>query len=525
MKIDFFDNEQSLSYLSVKLPVVAQRFESVQHALETHFESFLQLATGTRGQLMSLPGGGEQRFGGYAPVLDAICEFTLDPEDLNPKARIGNLCGTNQIELIKNITESILSREQKKLINQMHEIHQYRITPQLKRALYGLEEQLTRISAVMFEEVAPASPVISDPSIQQTYLDMVERFLPQHPFLGGNGKPANLVFEAFVLFWALTSGGKAEQARRWLFSRPGFGSGLLFELYADWLSADITRIVPLEDIGLLYQAITSQISARQRVSLEIFEGNEDGVLSISFEIIEPINQEDETTEQGQKWGPFRSTCDTVLRLRTPFTNVFIDAPIRAEFGDGEVLQIGAPTTISVSKLFINAKEALIHLGQKEKEPERQTVSLFAEEADSSSLQNLAIREREVILAAAWPQAKRHPWTQYVIDPPRDAPEIDFLRRRLRKIFTAFRSHSKGQLVRFADKIDSLRMRKDERGTALIDRLLVDRILVKIQSGKFYLLDPDQMGTFLGIDYQSIQQQRFNSQTDAYLANILENIQN
>src|SRR5207249_5773595 len=98
---------------------------------------------------------------------------------------------------------------------------------------------------------------------------------------------------------------------------------------------------------------------------------------------------------------------------------------------------------------------------------------------------------------------------YAVEPPAaPSPDIAFMRRRLRRILTAFRSHSKGKLVRLAAKIDHLRMTKGTRGAGLVDQLVADKILTTFDAGKFYVLDPDRMGDVLGLDYQSLLQQRF-----------------
>jgi hypothetical protein len=155
-------------------------------------------------------------------------------------------------------------------------------------------------------------------------------------------------------------------------------------------------------------------------------------------------------------------------------------------------------------------------------PERQTVSLVAEDADCSAVQNVVVKD--AVLAVSWPGAKVHPWISYVAEAPVAPPDIDFMRRRLRRILTAFRSHSKGSLVRLAAKIDHSRMTKDTRGVALVNRLIDDNILRTFEAGKFYVLDPDRMGLLLGVDYQGLNQLRFTEKCDAYLAEVAASAQ-
>jgi hypothetical protein len=520
-QIEFFDEPRAAQYLLSKLPIVARRNASVQAAFQTHHRAFNHLASATRMRLTAVQGGNEPRFAGYAPVLDAICEFTLESEELNPQARLGNLGSTSQIELIRDITSSILDREQKKLLAQFLQQHP-EVTADVASGLYLPDEQLGRVGSVLFGGPTPKPPTLSDSTLQTAYMDMVAQLAPQHPFLSGSSGPANLVFAGYVVVWALTQGHGADIARKAIRAKPGLVSGVLFELYVKWLSTDVARALSLADVGILYQALSSQVATGQRASLEITEEADEKSLAVQFEILERADPLTGVARQGPTWGPFPSSNDAILELRSPFSNVFIDAPIWVQLGDDIIQQVGAPTEITAAQLTISAKQMLVHQAAGDTVPERQTVSLIAEEADCNAVQNVVVKD--AVLAVSWPGAKVHPWINFVSEAPAALPDIDFMRRRLRKILIAFRSHSKGSLVRLAAKIDHSRMTKDARGVALVDRLINDNILSTFEAGKFYVLNPDRMGLLLGVDYQGLNQQRFTEKSDAYLASVLATVQ-
>ncbi len=215
---------------------------------------------------------------------------------------------------------------------------------------------------------------------------------------------------------------------------------------------------------------------------------------------------------GRAWGPYSTTNETSLELHSPFSNVYVDAPIMVELGDGIIQQIAAPTELSVDELLISAKQVLVHSGGPDGRKELQTVALIARnEADCAGVQTVTVRD--ATLSVSWTGAQAYPWNSYVVDVPRAADQgVEFMRRRLRKILTAFRSHSKGALVRLAAKINHSRMTKDERGVALVGKLFDDKILVPFDAGKFYQLDPDVMGRILGVGYQDLAQSRFTPQS-------------
>ena len=520
-QIEFFDEARAAQYLLSKLPIVARRNVSVQTAYRTHQQAFNNLAVETRNRLTAVQGGSEPRFAGYAPVLDAICEFTLDSEELNPKARFANLASTSQIELIRDITSSILDREQKKLIGQFIEQHPD-LPEDVTSCLYRPDEQLRRVASVLFGSPSPKPPVLSDPTLQTAYMDMVAQFAPMHPFLYGSSWPANLVFAGYVVVWALTQGSGADIARKAIRAKPWLVSSVLFELYVKWLSTDAARVLPLTDVGILYQALNSQVATGQRASLEITAEVDEKTLAVQFEILERADPSTGVATQGHTWGPFPSSTGSILELRSPFSNVFIDASIWVQLGDDINQQIGAPTEITVAQLTVSAKQILVHQASGDTVPERQAVSLVAEDADCSAVQNVVVKD--AVLAVSWPGAKVHPWISYVAEAPVAPPDIAFMRRRLRRILTAFRSHSKGSLVRLAAKIDHSRMTKDTRGVALVNRLIDDNILRTFEAGKFYVLDTDMMGLLLGVDYQGLNQLRFTEKCDAYLASVAASAQ-
>jgi hypothetical protein len=172
--------------------------------------------------------------------------------------------------------------------------------------------------------------------------------------------------------------------------------------------------------------------------------------------------------------------------------------------------------------LVSARQVLVHSSSAEGPKELQTVSLFATEAACDGVQMVTLRD--AALSVSWPGAKAYPWNSYAVDIPAAASEdVAFMRRRLRKVLTAFRSHSKGALRRLAAKINHSRMTKDARGVALIDRLIEDKILTLVDSGKFYQLDPDVMGKTLWVGYHELAKSQFTPELDSYLSDVLAKI--
>jgi hypothetical protein len=522
LKIEFFTDDQASQYLQNKLPLVAARSVQVASAFQSHDRVFRDLAEQARAKLIAAAGCEKTNFAGYAPVLDAICEFTLEADGLNPQLKIERLKATSQIELIDDITISILEREQGKLQVQFREQHP-EASSMILGQLYTTEDQLEHVVFNLTGGAAPPLPQFAKEAYNTTYEEMVERFAPQHPFLSGNGVASNPVFAAYVVAWALRRTAQADVIRRTVLAQPNLMSGIFFELYDRQLQTEQHAEMPLADVGILYQALNSQITPGERVQLEIADQGSDeaaSAIEVNFEILGRLDPITGAAAPGRMWGPYSTTPDTILELHSPFSNVYVDARITVQLGDGLIQQIGAPTELSVEGFLVSATQVLVHSGGADAARELQTVALFATEAACESVQTVTVRD-PAALSVSWPGAKAYPWTSYVVDVPAAADEdVAFMRRRLRRILTAFRSHSKGALVRLAAKIDSGRMTKDARGVALVNKLIEDKILVPFDAGKFYQLDPDVMGNILGVGYHDLAQSRFTPESDSYLNDVL-----
>jgi hypothetical protein len=510
MEIEYFDEHQSTEFIRRRLPVLANIRAATRAAFSKHGNNFIELALATRRKLTSTPGGDEQRFAGYAPVLDAICTYALDESDLNPTSRLANLAAESAVSLIAQISTSILEREQLKLTNQI-------VAPPPGNdisLLYTPDEQRGRLAAILFGSDAPSGPSISDPAFKQTYDRMITEFMPQHPFLHPSGGPSNAAFAAVLLVWAITTGRTASAARRTLAANPTLGSGLFFEIYTSWLAQSATNSLALEDIGFLYNSFSSQSAQGERPSLDVSADAGDETVEIEFEmapqVYTPINT-------GRVYGPYTSAIDGIIEFRGAVGGLRIVAPLSLVIGDGRTANITAPIEVDVDALEIDARELRVFRATASDDVAFGQVTLAASDAAVARLERILLHGAQ--LSVTFPGARAHPWAEYAVSAQAAPnPRIAFLRRRARKILTSFRSHSKGDLVRLAAKIEHARMMKEgEGGPKLLQKLVEDGILTTFDAGKFYVLHPDQLARYFNMDYQSIHLQKWSEESDAYFS--------
>lgn len=513
LEIEFFDDHRAIMYLKQKLAVLAATRPDMHSSYRKHREVFEKLALEIRGKLVETPGGNETRFAGYAPVLDAICSYSLDEDDQNPSARIATLSAAGPISLVNQIAAGILAREQSKVAAQLSQ----RDLPLAGQPeLYTPEEQLGRIAATMMGAPMPNAPHITDPVVRKAYDEMIADFAPQHPFLDARGQASNAAFAAFVLVWAITTGNAPDQARRALRSNPTLGAGLYFELFVHWLESSAAPQFSLIDIGALYGSFLSQVRQGEQPTLEISGEPEDDFVEVSFEMLEPASEE---ARDHRSHGPFRAAAGDIAEFRGPIGGVRVVAPIAVILGDGRSASITAPVEIEASMLEIDASEVRIFKAVGRDDADTQLVTLSAHEASVANVERIVSHGAK--FTVSFPGDRKYPWVDHAIEPIPAADErIAALRRRARRILTSFRSHSRGTLRRLAAKIDHVRMMKEGNlGPKLLSLLIQDGIIRSVEAGKFYELNPDQLASKFGMDYQALQQQRWTSEADGYLASV------
>ena len=512
--IDFFDDAQATDFITHRLPVLADERESTRTAFARHGQVFIELALAVRGRLASTAGGQGRRFSGYAPVLDAICSYALDEEELNPSARLADQSFDGPVGLVERIAGDILKREQAKLTKQIDDAPAgYNLA-----MLYTPAEQLGLLAATLFKSAVPAGPVIADPVFRQSYERKVEEFAPQHPFLSAQGGPSSAAFAAFVLVWAITQGGFAVEARQALAEQPGLGAGLFFELYMSWLADheggdQVDRSLALADVGALHTSFSSQAARGETPSLEISGEPGEATVEATFEM---VSIGDEGDDDSRVYGPFECANDAIIEFRGAIGGLNLSAPVSVILGDGRSVSVTAPVEIDVDGLEIDGRELRVLKSALVTGLAGDEVVLMSGDADVAMVER--ITTHGATLAVTFPGGQTYPWSDYY-RPRKPAPneQIAALRRRVRRILTSFRSHSKGALVRYAKKIEHSRMMKEgPQGRMLLDRLLADGILTRFDAGKFYQLHAEKLAAEFGMDYQALLQQRWTDEADNYL---------
>lgn len=502
--IEHFTAEQARSFVSKRLKAMAYSSHSpavdyphLANLLAQHPQVYEKLIGELVSNLQELAHTASEEFVGYAPVLEAVAK--LIAVQTNP-SQFQGLPGSVSSQVLLDITQQILERESKKLKEQLQASGH-----DLPDRLYPAHEQLERLACRLFQLPTPPAPTDVPADTQVAYMGAVSSLLEQHPFLDGSGRaPSNPVFAACISAAALRH--KADNLRQCA-ERDGLQlqhtpNPFLYDFY----DPSTLGLVPTGHVGLLYESVLAKSKAGDSIGLSIDEG-EDGLLAVE---ITGATSEETTPEKYQ----FTTNALNLLTLGRRIANLAIDAPsLYVSLGSKDVLEMLAPVTVQCQTLDFQCDRLVVKAGKQA--GFNSAVVLEAQEATAAHVRTTPLVSQGAELLVSWPDAAAFPWTDYSDKRIRhDDVDLADLLRIFRRLVMAFRSHSKGRLARFKDKVDHARMLKDDRGRALLEKMKADRIISNEKH--MYFLDPDALGEKVGASFQDVNLKRYADRTLAYL---------
>lgn len=502
--IEHFTAEQARSFVSKRLKAMAYSSHSpavdyphLANLLAQHPQVYEKLIGELVSNLQELAHTASEEFVGYAPVLEAVAK--LIAVQTNP-SQFQGLPGSVSSQVLLDITQQILERESKKLKEQLQASGH-----DLPDRLYPAHEQLERLACRLFQLPTPPAPTDVPAAEQVAYMAAVSSLLEQHPFLDGSGRaPSNPVFAACISAAALRH--PADNLRQCA-ERDGLQlqhtpNPFLYDFY----DPSTLGLVPTGHVGLLYESVLAKSKAGDSIGLSIDEG-EDGLLAVE---ITGATSEETTPEKYQ----FTTNALNLLTLGRRIANLAIDAPsLYVSLGSKDVLEMLAPVTVQCQTLDFQCDRLVVKAGKQA--GFNSAVVLEAQEATAAHVRTTPLVSQGAELLVSWPDAAAFPWTDYSDKRIRhDDVDLADLLRIFRRLVMAFRSHSKGRLARFKDKVDHARMLKDDRGRALLEKMKADRIISNEKH--MYFLDPDALGEKVGASFQDVNLKRYADRTLAYL---------
>ena len=431
----------------------------------------------------------------------------------NPANLQASISDTLTIDVLRHLAENILNREATKVREQLDSV-----SVTLRATLYTPNEQLERLAARIFSTQSPPLPGGLNQQEMNAYDNAVRNLLPEHPFLDGAGKtPSGAVFAAFINAHALFSSSRETMIAAEIHAGrgPHTPNPFLIDFYLDRASLDVggTPIVPPEHVVLLYEFVRARALAGAvvRLSVEFDEDQED----LDVEIM--VNGAAQRSLYRRL--VFKTSQAGELRFGRQVNGVSIDAPsVDLVIGSGNPVEIIAPVSLSIGRVTFNCPEIAVQPGDGASSSDDAAVTVEAQELLRSEVLTTPLVRKGAELAVLWPGATAYPWTHFAtLASEGEGESADKALRGIRRLVLAFRSHSRGRLARFQDKIEHRRITKGALGEAIRGRMIRDGILSL--EGNMYYLDSAMLGRVTGASYQDLKLRRINERFRAYASSI------
>ncbi|MDF2397861.1 hypothetical protein GWQ44_20120 [Pseudomonas sp. 3MA1] len=506
LNIELFEGEESIQFVYARLEKLAKlesldgglEYPHLRKSLDNHAKVYQEAIHNIVDGLRDLSKDDKNNFVGYAPVLDAIAKvIAAEP---NPSKVNDELRQVLEGEVLVRLGDEILRRETNKLVDQVSAN-----SPNIPEGLYSPNEQLERLACRLFKVTPPQPPASLTPQQSSAYAEAVQNLLPQHPFLDGTGQsPSSAVFGACIISFALRSPRaelrkNAEHYSKFTHHAP---NPFLFDFYS---TEDV--IISSEHIGLIFESVLAKSKIGEVVGLTI-EGGADG---LAVEITR--------SKSGDNTAPieFNAQSSGVVRLGRRVSNVNIDADeLYVEVGTGDLLELVAPVSINCGVLQLSCQHVAVKSEPQESEG---VVTLEAQEVVVDPTITPPAVRGGAQLRVTWPDSISYPWTEYTSAESKEHdPNLIRLLRVFRRLVMAFRSHSKGRLARFKDKIEHVRMLKGEEGRKLLEKLSQDKVISL--EGAMYYLDADALGSKTGASFIDVNLKNYAPETIKYVQSVL-----
>jgi len=463
-------------------------------------------------------------FIGYPPVLDAI--GTLLREESNyhriQQKLSGNADGQVEISLLVRICDYLMQREhdEKALPNFIAAIAadaDETTCQELHNTLYNTEEQCARVLSRALGRAFPRQ-LIQDKALNERYENAVEAWCPDHPFLTDT-RLRNAVFEAAAVARCVLS--DIQDYKDLAFEYTRLHRPTYHLLYImDFIGNDVE--IDAHCFNMLMQSCSEFLGTATEITIEI-EGESWEESAADSKVVGELVMTVELPEKNQA----RTFCFSgksqgaeSIALGPYLINAQVTLPCHVELLGRPALEAFGECGISAPQIRIDTSDLIVRSiahGRHGGVQREAMMFIDAEKveghAEAVSLNDNILRIQCSEHGLDYPLAK---FVHIVSQPPLDtALREKYL--RLRRILLEFRSHSKGSLAKYRDKIEHERVLKNEIGRRVLSALLKDGIL-RIES-KFYHINPERLNKKLGITWQELREHKSSELVEEFLRNV------
>ncbi len=465
------------------------------------------------------PGGNFLSFIGYPPVLDAIVTLLNAERNYHRlKEQLADSRSTNiEIDLLLKIADYILARErdEKVMPNIVAPLLESLVPPieqSERESIFDRQEQCVRLVSHCVGLKASFSS-IPDAVLNARYEEQLTQFILEHPFVAGRNF-RNAIFEAVALSILIASS-DPEHHRLALQYVDSHKDNYYLVYLLDLLAPD--GKLPLQCLRALLGAALEFKATNASVDLSILGPDAEETaagrsLNVEIELTVGLS--------GERSKTFSFACLLApaepIELGSRLSSAYVSLPGTAVLGGSREVELTAPIEISAESIDIRA-QSLVLRPQASSNAEKHVILQAGKvRSDVTSLTTTGI---DFTIAVEDTSGLQYPLVQYMekrASSPKD-PAVREKYLRLRKILTHFRSHSKGAMAKYRDKIENERVAGNPIGEAVLKRLLQDGVLVL--KDPLYFIQNDQVDKFLGISWPELRKGGTSEKLLQYLGSI------
>ncbi len=454
------------------------------------------------------------KFIGYAPVLQVIAKMLDGTDNYHAEYVSYKDAQKYSVDLVIDIVERILLREQKKVRDNLLPTFKQRLDEDtynnLYATVYSIEEQCLRLMLYLINEPYKKQ-VIPNVSLNQEYEDNLKGLFEQHPFLDRKKSFQNIVFESYIIACLARNEEYLPIVYKYLERNSHSCSYLLLSIYDKLIGED--KNVQMDIIKYLIESFYALTSRDVDAYWEIYEQTYDEAEdNLSCEL---------NFYYGEHMYAFHTTLPySTLYIPSTMRNSMIDSPHLNIEGRGSLLTLLGNNAIKCNQVDLRFEEVSLGLY---KEYDCSVFEckqfLFEHPQHLTPRINNYSRSSNLGLQIFTQDTLPYPFIAY------QEKEVSFVSednqlaekyQKLRRLLLQFRSHSKGKLARCTDKIDN-RLGNTSVGRAIIKKLLDKQIMYK--EGIMYYIDYENLGSILGVKYDSIRTSVIDERIKTFLEDI------
>lgn len=457
-----------------------------------------------------------ENFIGYAPVLIAIS--TLLGDNKNYHALLNEMLNSNNrnVKLVVDILRKILLREREKLCEPIRMILAERseeFKNQVLIDMYGIEEQCARLMYKCCKKKY-YSHLTNDEDFNEQYNKFITDWEDQHPFADQSGKAdfANVVFQSFCMVELLKDDSTRNGVIDYLSeNRQKRNSYLLYFFYKEICGTNNELNINVLPYLIESFQLMDRLQNKGRVEIlaedDVTDDNQPVVCEVEFS----KGSESEITLFCSKILP-----SEVLMFRNDISNLVIDAPINLAI-EKNSLEIVAPIAIQCKSLKILSSE--MRLTSYNTNDRIVIESPVITSSSSTGEVQSIVDKGNVKTSIITDSVLYFPIVKYREDLPEKLIEDQVLLERyqkLRRIILHFRSHSKGVLAKYKEKIDN-RIGRKPLGRKVLSSLIDKGVIY--EKNLMYYIEEEKFSDVLGVNFSGIRTYELSDKITAFLNSI------